>query len=47
VLYAVCALTESVLFRVMSQSLFFFLLLGLAVRVGHGLRCREERDKAA
>lgn len=40
VLYAVCALTESVLFRVMSQSLFFFLLLGLAVRVGSGVRCR-------
>jgi len=44
VLYAVCALTESVLFRVMSQSLFFFLLLGLAVHVGHGLRRRAEGD---
>jgi O-antigen ligase len=42
VLYAVCALTESVLFRVMSQSLFFFLLLGLAVHVGYGLRRRAE-----
>jgi O-antigen ligase len=47
VLYAVCALTESVLFRVMSQSLFFFLLLGLAVRVGNGLRCRAEKSGAA
>jgi len=40
VLFAVCALTESVLFRVMSQSLFFFLLLGLGLRVGRGLRLR-------
>jgi O-antigen ligase len=44
VLYAVCALTESVLFRVMSQSLFFFLLLGLAVRVGNELRRRTEAE---
>jgi O-antigen ligase len=44
VLYAVCALTESVLFRVMSQSLFFFLLLGLAVRVGNELRRQTEAE---
>jgi O-antigen ligase len=44
VLYAVCALTESVLFRVMSQSLFYFLLLGLAVRVGNELRRRTEAE---
>lgn len=35
VLYLLCALGESVFYRVMSQSFFFFLVLGLAVRVGH------------
>jgi len=34
VLYMLCALGESVFYRVMSQSLFFFLVLGLAVRIG-------------
>ncbi|MEI7035348.1 O-antigen ligase family protein [Fulvimonas yonginensis] len=40
VLYLLCALGESVFYRVMSQSLFFFLVLGLAVRLGHLLRLR-------
>lgn len=35
VLYLLCALGESVFYRVMSQSLFFFLVLGLAVRLGY------------
>jgi O-antigen ligase len=34
VLYLLCALGESVFYRVMSQSFFFFLVLGLALRVG-------------
>jgi O-antigen ligase len=34
VLYLLCALGESVFYRVMSQSFFFFLLLALAVRTG-------------
>lgn len=33
-LYLLCALGESVFYRVMSQSFFFFLLLALAVRIG-------------
>ena len=40
VLYLLCALGESVFYRVMSQSFFFFLVLGLAVRVGHLERLR-------
>jgi O-antigen ligase len=35
VLYLLCALGESVFYRVMSQSFYFFLVLGLAVRVGY------------
>jgi len=35
VLYLLCALGESVFYRVMSQSFFFFLVLGLALRVGY------------
>lgn len=34
VLYVLCALGESVFYRVMSQSFFFFLVLGLAVHIG-------------
>lgn len=41
VLYAFCGLTESVLFRVMSQSFFFFLLFGLAMLVASRQRGRE------
>ncbi|HEV2620827.1 MAG TPA: O-antigen ligase family protein [Frateuria sp.] len=40
VLYLLCALGESVFYRVMSQSFFFFLVLGLAVRVGQRTSCR-------
>jgi O-antigen ligase len=39
VLYLLCALGESVFYRVMSQSFFFFLVLGLAVRVGQRTSC--------
>ena len=35
VLYLLCALGESVFYRVMSQSFYFFLVLGLALRVGY------------
>jgi O-antigen ligase len=37
-LYVLCALTDSVFYRVMSQSFYFFLVLGMAVRVGRGAR---------
>ncbi|MCX7513238.1 O-antigen ligase family protein [Frateuria hangzhouensis] len=40
VLYLLCALGESVFYRVMSQSFFFFLVLGLALRVGYLERLR-------
>jgi O-antigen ligase len=33
-LYMLCALTDSVFYRVMPQSFYFFLVIGLAVRVG-------------
>jgi O-antigen ligase len=33
-LYVLCALTDSVFYRVMSQSFYFLLVLGLAVQVG-------------
>ena len=33
-LYVLCALTDSVFYRVMPQSFYFFLVLGLAVLVG-------------
>lgn len=35
VLYVFCAIGDSVFYRVMSQSFFFFLVLGLAVRAGY------------
>jgi O-antigen ligase len=34
VLYALCALTDSVFYRVMTQSFYFFMVLGMAVRIG-------------
>jgi O-antigen ligase len=39
VLYLLCAMGESVFYRVMSQSFFFFLVLGLAVRIGQRSSC--------
>lgn len=33
-LYMLCALTDSVFYRVMTQSFYFFLVLGLALRIG-------------
>ncbi|MEO8777256.1 MAG: O-antigen ligase family protein [Rhodanobacter sp.] len=33
-LYMLCALTDAVFYRVMTQSFYFFLVLGLAVRIG-------------
>lgn len=42
VLYVCCGLTESVLFRVMSQSFFFFFLFGLAMLVSSRL-CDRHR----
>lgn len=42
VLYLLCALGESVFYRVMSQSFYFFLVLGLAVRVGYLARLRAD-----
>lgn len=41
VLYLFCALGESVFYRVMSQSFFFFLVLGLALRLGYQVRVRD------
>lgn len=41
VLYLLCALGESVFYRVMSQSFFFFLVLGLALRIGYLTRLRD------
>jgi O-antigen ligase len=40
VLYLFSAVGESVFYRVMSQSFFFFLVLGLALRIGHLVRLR-------
>ncbi|MEO6799813.1 MAG: O-antigen ligase family protein [Rhodanobacter sp.] len=39
-LYMLCALTDAVFYRVMTQSFYFFLVLGLAVRIGR-LRRRD------
>lgn len=39
-LYVLCALTDSVFYRVMPQSFYFFLVLGLAVRIGRELSLR-------
>jgi O-antigen ligase len=33
-LYMLCGLTDAVFYRVMTQSFYFFLVLGLAVRIG-------------
>ena len=33
-LYMLCALTDSVFYRMMTQSFYFFLVLGLALRIG-------------
>ena len=33
VMYALCALTDNVFYRAMPQSLYFFLVLGLAVLI--------------
>ncbi|MEO8810368.1 MAG: O-antigen ligase family protein, partial [Rhodanobacter sp.] len=33
-LYMLCALTDSVFYRMMTQSFYFFMVLGLAVRIG-------------
>jgi O-antigen ligase len=43
VLYLLCALGESVFYRVMSQSLFFFLVPGLALRIGRLTRAETVR----
>lgn len=40
-LYMVCALTDAVFYRVMTQSLYFFLVLGMAVRIGRLKRLKE------
>jgi O-antigen ligase len=34
VLYVLCALTDSVFYRVMTQSFYFLMVLGMAVRIG-------------
>jgi O-antigen ligase len=39
-LYMLCGLTDSVFYRVMTQSFYFFLVLGLALRIG---RLRSDR----
>ena len=47
VLYLLCAFGESVFYRVMSQSFFFFLVLGLAIRVSyHANRALREPPAA-
>jgi O-antigen ligase len=40
-LYILCAMTDSVFYRVMSQSFYFFLVLGLAVLVGRHAQDRH------
>ncbi|SEI67043.1 O-antigen ligase family protein [Frateuria terrea] len=47
VLYLFCAMGESVFYRVMSQSFFFFLVLGLALRVGYLARLRGDTPAPA
>ena len=39
-LYVLCALTDNVFYRAMPQSLYFFLVLGLAVLIGRQLQAR-------
>ena len=41
VMYALCALSDNVFYRAMPQSLFLFLVLGLAVAIGRQVRLRE------
>lgn len=41
VMYALCALSDNVFYRAMPQSLFLFLVLGLAVAVGRQVRLRD------
>jgi O-antigen ligase len=43
-LYMLCGLTDSVFYRVMIQSFYFFLVLGLALRIGR-LRTRRSRPQ--
>jgi len=43
-LYMLCAVTDAVFYRVMTQSFYFFLVLGLALRIG---RLRQRPDPAA
>ncbi|MEO9091243.1 MAG: O-antigen ligase family protein [Rhodanobacter sp.] len=40
-LYMLCALTDAVFYRVMTQSFYFFLVLGLALRLGRLQRLRR------
>jgi O-antigen ligase len=35
ILYMVCALTDSVFYRVMPLSFYFFVVLGMALLIGH------------
>jgi O-antigen ligase len=44
VLYLLCALTDSVFYRVMPQSFYFFTVLGMALLIG---RQRLAHDTAA
>lgn len=41
VLYMLCALTDSVFYRVMTQSFYYLLVLGLAIAVAHRSRANE------
>ncbi|HWU74923.1 MAG TPA: O-antigen ligase family protein [Rhodanobacter sp.] len=46
-LYMLCALTDSVFYRVMTQSFYFFLVLGLALRIaqlGRNMRYPGQQD---
>ena len=45
-LYMLCALTDAVFYRVMTQSFYFFVVLGLALRLAW-LRHREPPRVAA
>lgn len=46
-LYMVCAITDSVFYRVMTQSLYFFLVLGLAMRIGQLKRLATQVQASA
>lgn len=46
-LYVLCGLTDSVFYRVMSQSFYFLLVLGLALRVGRRAGGTAPRPRAA